>query len=351
MRQWILTLGLAMGLGMNGPGFGGETGGPPPQLQLDLTDGSRLLGFTSVTSVVVRTSFATVHVPLSQIRDLQMQRDRENAVLRLHNGDQLSGVPGIEAIPLATLFGDHAVGIRHISRITFRATRGLPSDLAEFLVLHYAFDRDEEHCVTDLSSKGNNGTRIGPQFTPNGKSGGGLYFDGVDDYVAAGNPPSLQLTTNFTLAAWIWPERTQDSFGIITKSHGGPEQQRRGIEFVLGHDDTLSAYFWNESTRFFTGVVKDKTIPRQEWVHVALLHDSALPQHQMLAFVNGVPCAMNYGYETISSIPVVRNVAEPVRIGCMRPGVHHFKGRIDEVMIFNRQLSADEIARLYECMR
>jgi len=49
---------------------------------------------------------------------------------------------------------------------------------------------------------------------------GALYFDGMDDYLDAGNPPSLQLSTNFTLTAWIRPERTADSSGIITKSHG-----------------------------------------------------------------------------------------------------------------------------------
>jgi hypothetical protein len=56
---------------------------------------------------------------------------------------------------------------------------------------------------------------------------------------------------------------------------------------------------------------------------------------------------MGFGYEAIPSIPVVRNVAEPVRIGCMRPGKEHFKGRMDDVMIFSRTLSADEIQTLY----
>ncbi len=174
-----------------------------------------------------------------------------------------------------------------------------------------------------------------------------MVFDGADDYLDAGNPPSLQLTSDFTLAAWIWTERTQDGFGIITKSQGAPEQARRGIEFCLGNDDNLSAYFWDASTRFFSGGVKNPTIRRQEWTHVVLQHDSTLPQHQMRFFINGVACEAGFGYEAVSSIPVLRNVNEPVRIGCMRPGVHHFKGRIDDVMIFSRTLSADEIQTLY----
>jgi len=151
--------------------------------------------------------------------------------------------------------------------------------------------------------------------------------------------------------AWINPEQSSDSFGIITKSYGWPEQQRRGTEFMLGHDDTLSAYFWDEATQYFSGVVASKTIPRNEWTFVALQHDGTLPSHQMRAFINGVVCSMNFGYETVSSIPSVRNVAQPVRIGCMRPGVHHFKGMIDEVMIFDRVLSASEVEQIYNLQK
>jgi hypothetical protein len=347
MKKLILALAVTVSIAMVGLCLAGDADDRPLRLEVQLTDASRLIGATTLTSVVIRAEFAQVQVPLPQVSDIQIQGDRENAVVRLRNGDRLTGIPRIETIPLSTLFGNQSIGMQHVDRISVRVASGLPADLAEFLVLHYGFDTEERDRVTDLSPKGNDGTIVGPVFTSEGKSGGAMYFDGLNDYLDAGNPSSLRITTNFTVAAWIWPERTKDSFGIVTKSHGAPEQDRRGIEFDLGHDDTLSAYFWDDSSRYFSGVVKNRTIPRQEWSHVVLVHDSALPEHQMRAFINGVPCEMNYGYETVSSIPVVRNVAEPLRIGCMRPGVHQFKGRIDEIMIFNRCLSEDDIARLY----
>jgi hypothetical protein len=351
MKECFLARAVTVSIAMVGLCLACDADDRPLRLELQLTDGSRLIGTTTMTSVVIRTEFALVHVPLPQVSDIQIQCDRENAVVRLCNGDRLTGIPRIETIPLSTLFGSQSIGIQHVDRISIRDARGVPADLAEFLVLHYSFDTEERDRVTDLSPKRNDGTIVGPVFTSEGKSGGAMYFDGLNDYLDAGNPSSLRLTTNFTMAAWIWPERTKDGFGIVTKSHGVPEQERRSIEFCLGQDDTLSAYFWDDSTRYFSGVVKNRTIPRQEWSHVVLLHDSALPEHQMRAFINGVPCEMNYGYETVSSIPVVRTVAEPLRIGCMRPGVHQFKGRIDEVMVFNRRLSEDDIARLYQSAR
>ena len=276
----------------------------PLNVTLELSDGSRIVGVPGFGSVPVQTAYAMMDIPLAQILSIKMGDDHERAAFEMANGDRLTGVITLGPLKLATVFGDVSVG------------------------------------------KENKGVAHGPRFTAEGRSGGALAFDGVDDYMEAGTPPSLQLTANFTLSAWIWPERTKDSFGIITKSQGSPEQDRRGIEFMLGHDDTLSAYFWDESTRFFSGVVKNRTIARQEWTHVVLQHDSSLPQHQMRFYINGVACEAGFGYESISSIPVVRNVAEPVRVGCMRPGVHHFKGRMDDVMIFNRALSSDEIQAL-----
>jgi len=326
----------------------------PPQavrLELELTDGSRVIGVPKIESVPVQTVYARMDIPLKQITSVKMEDDHETASFDLSNGDKLKGVITLKPLELTTLFGPVQIGIEHVRAIMVSSGEGLPAALARSLVLYYPFDRDEGGQVTDKSGKNNDGKVNGATWTAQGRAGGAYDFDGVDDYMDAGNPPALQLTRDFTLAAWIRPERTQDSFGIITKGHGYPEQHRRGIEFMLGHDDTLSAYFWDESTRYFSGVVKERTVPRQEWTHVVLLHDSTLPEHQMRAFINGVPCPMNYGYETVSSIPVVRNVAEPLRIGCMRAGVSQFKGRMDEVMIFNRALSAEEVKLLHGARR
>jgi hypothetical protein len=344
--QYILAIGTIVALAVSA---WGEQTNVPLRLAVDLVDGSHIVGIPAITSFPVQTTYAKMTIPINQVTSIALADDHENAAFELTNGDKVRGVLTLGPLKLTTVFGGIAVGTEHIKRLRVWPTGGaLPEALRRGLVLYYSFDRDEGDRVTDRSMKENNGVVRGPPFTPDGRFGGALVFDGADDFLEAGNPPSLQLTTNFTLAAWIWPERTPDSFGIITKRQGSPEQDRRGIEFMLGHDDTLSAYFWDDSTRYFSGVVKNKTIRRQEWTHVVLLHDSTLPEHQMRAFINGVPCEMNYGYETISSIPVVRNVAEPVRIGCMRPGVHHFKGRIDEAMVFNRALSKDEVKMLYD---
>jgi len=320
---------------------------------LDLSDGSCIIGIPAISSISVQTSYAKMDIPLKQILQVKIDADHETVSVEMVNGDNLKGALNLRPVELATLFGKVSVGIEHIisMKVRLNTGAGLPGRLKAGMVLYYPFDQDEGKRITDKSGKGTQGETHGAQWTPQGKVGAALQFDGVDDFVEAGNFPGLQLSHDFTLIAWINPQSSSEGFGIITKSYGNPEQQRRGIEFMMGNDDTLSAYFWDAATQYFSGVVANKAIPRNEWTFVALQHDSTLPSHQMRAFINGVVCPMNFGYETVSSIPAIRNVAEPVRIGCMRPGVHHFKGLIDEVMIFDRVLPASEVQQIYNLQK
>ena len=319
------------------------------QLQLELTDGSRIVGISKLESVAMETPYARIDIPVKQIRSLQLGEDHRTATIFLKNGDKLTGVISLGAINMQTSFGPVSPGTEYLREFLVRVPgEPLPEHLRKGLVLYFPFDRDEGDRVSDESGKENHGSVHGAKFTGEGKAGGAMMFDGADDYIDAGNQPSLQLTSDFTLAAWIWPEGRQEAFAIISKSHGAPAQNWRSVELLLTDEDFLNGYFWSDSTEFIAGFAKGRKIRRREWTHVVLMHDSSLPQHQMRAFVNGAACPMDFGYKTVSSIPMVRNVAEPVRIGCMRPGNHQFKGRIDEVMIFNRVLSEDEVKALYE---
>src|SRR5688572_9579321 len=76
--------------------------------------------------------------------------------------------------------------------------------LAANLVAAYAFDEGTGSAAADASGTGNNGTLAGPTWVA-GKNGGGLSFDGVNDWVTVADANSLDLTTAMTLSAWVRP--------------------------------------------------------------------------------------------------------------------------------------------------
>ena len=87
------------------------------RLELDLVDGSCVIGTPGIKSVPVQTSYAKMDIPLKQILTLKMGEDHETASLDLQNGDKLKGVINLEPIKLETVFGKVAIGTEYIKDI------------------------------------------------------------------------------------------------------------------------------------------------------------------------------------------------------------------------------------------
>jgi hypothetical protein len=225
------------------------------------------------------------------------------------------------------------------------ARAGSGPSVTEGLALWLPFE-EQGDALRDHSGHGHDGTVHGARTEPGGKRGQALVLDGKDDYVDLGNPPELQLRKDFTVAAWIMAMRSETAGGILVKSYGNPEQARRGMEFYVS-GNTLVSYFWDDATRYFRGIAKLPASPEPCWRHVVLQHDSSMKDHQMRMYVDGKPAALALNYETVQSIPKIRAVPDTLKIGCFRTGYQHFHGKIDELLIYTRVLTAQEIGRLY----
>lgn len=92
------------------------------------------------------------------------------------------------------------------------------------LVAAYSFNEGSGTTVTDSSGNGNHGTISGADWTTNGRSGSALYFggnDGNNDRVTIPASTSLDLTTNMTLEAWVYPPAVPNWRTVIGKGTSG----------------------------------------------------------------------------------------------------------------------------------
>ena len=89
----------------------------PLRLELDLADGTHIIGIASIESIPVQTSYAKLDIALKQILTIKIDADHENASIDLRNGDKLKGVISLEPIKLETIFGRISVGIEHIKMV------------------------------------------------------------------------------------------------------------------------------------------------------------------------------------------------------------------------------------------
>jgi hypothetical protein len=87
-------------------------------------------------------------------------------------------------------------------------------------VAAFAFDEDSGRAVADASRSGNNGTAAHTTWTPAGKYGGALSFNGTSSRVTIPESVSLRLTRAMTLEAWVKPTTVSNAWrDVIMKGN------------------------------------------------------------------------------------------------------------------------------------
>ena len=84
------------------------------RLILELSDGSRIVGIPTMSSIPLQTPYAKLDVPLAQAAIITIAPDHEAASIDLQSGDRITGVLNLGMIQLETAFGMVSIGIEHI---------------------------------------------------------------------------------------------------------------------------------------------------------------------------------------------------------------------------------------------
>ena len=89
------------------------------------------------------------------------------------------------------------------------------------LVAAYSFNEGTGTTLVDRSGRGHTGTISGATWSTQGKFGGALSFDGVNDWVTIGDTAALDLTTGMTLEAWVAPSTLSGWRTVLLKERSG----------------------------------------------------------------------------------------------------------------------------------
>lgn len=313
----------------------------PIKLALELSDGSRIVGVPEAGTLPFATAYGKMDIALKLVDSLEFSDDRETVTVLFRNGDKLEGALSVKEIKLATLFGEQSIPLKHVVSMEILTGGSLNALFRRGLVLYYSFDRDEKGKVTDKSGKGNHGKVHGAKWTAKGKVGGAYEFDGIDDYVDAGNNPSLRVSEG-TISAWI---RTLSA--SVQFAGGIPYDDRTRwnapwVGLQVGSSGNQGR-FWlniNGSDHEFTA----GAISLNQWHHIVLTYDG----NRKIGYVDGNKVYSAYDPGTI------RYSGSPsfvVGVRSKQAQGEWFDGNVDEVMIFNRALSPQEIKRLYNSQK
>lgn len=210
-------------------------------------------------------------------------------------------------------------------------------------ILHLPFedfpDKDGILTFRDISGEGHIGVCRGGKCPAEGQSGridNALSFDGRDDRVDLGQNDITQLTTNFTLMAWVKPNQL-DSYRqqIIASARNNSAD---GFAFGLKRNGLRFSAFGVHD--YDTANVE---LQADQWAHVAVVVSGG----EVIFYVNGQPVE-----NTTLVAPILPNsddsllIGMNTKVGGWNP-IHAFDGLIDDVRIFNRPLGAAEIGSIF----
>lgn len=177
--------------------------------------------------------------------------------------------------------------------------------------------------VGDKAGGGNNGTLIGATWTTSGKFGSALTFNGTSALVTVPNSASLQLTSGMTLEAWVYPTSVGTSWrDVIYKGDD--------MYFLLAASPTSSR---PETGGTFATLYGTGALTVNTWTHLAGTYDGVTVR----LYVNGVQVA------SLAKTGTIATSTNPLQIGGDSTYGQYFQGRIDEVRIYSRALSASEV--------
>lgn len=199
----------------------------------------------------------------------------------------------------------------------------------EHTVALWHFNEGSGNIVYDESGNGNHGTIHGATWTT-GVFGSALSFDGSNDYVSI---PNLGLTSSFSLSVWVKTDTFPNAYGHIVGKTGvyRPRlgiSKSTGVLFFDWHGHGTENRFWSKGS-----------IPKGEWTHVVYTYDAGTKNESF--YIDS-----KYDTSQIHTGGYTPNWNFPFRIGWDGSNVYRYKGLIDEVAIYNRTLSAEEIAEL-----
>jgi len=215
----------------------------------------------------------------------------------------------------------------------------------EGLVAHYPFDEGSGEIVHDRSGHGNDGKVIGGAEWVKGGFGTALSFDGRDDYVDCASSRTVAIGKTGTLLFWFQPREVCQG-GLVCWARGPAQSDQRMVTTLKEYESNKKAapetcrelHARGSNGKHSYSLGGQSGLRPGEWTQIAI----TLNGRSTDLYRDGVWVGTR-----IQAVPPATG-GVPLLLGkCPGLDKQYFKGVLDEVRVYRRALSDQEVYQLY----
>lgn len=222
----------------------------------------------------------------------------------------------------------------------------LPTD---GLVAWYPFNGNAD----DESGNGNDGVVNGAMLTEDrdGNPNAAYSFDGVDDIISSGGIDEISGAQQLSVSIWF-NAASMIGFDRLIGQEDDCSNVDEGFAFAFGNSETQNLRILLRNGSNTSCSLPSSLIPIGVWNHILVTYDGSgvSDQEKCQVYLNGQIQELSY-FGTLPANLDVSNANTPFQIGassCNQSGLSYFfEGFIDDIAIYNRALTPEEVTALY----
>lgn len=314
-----------------------ETDSEKSCVAVELFDGSKIIGRITLKTISFSADFlGDIEIPIERIRYYRRITLETNAVIKTVNSDLLKGTIRIKEVNLNSSIGELKIPVDKVKQISFFHSIA-NTNLLKGLVCRWSAEGN----TADLIGGQNGELLFGAEYA-DGKVGKAFSFNNLRERVHIPDSDKFKFRSSFTIECWAYANALVEGTGgiIIHRS-----DNRSG-------KDTFHIGTNNKDFNFYISSEDDYCIvsapgKEREWTHLAGVWDKE--EKEIRFYINGKMVAnKKTNLEPIWELEAGPDTGIGIGNHAGRFHTFPFDGMVDEIGIYNRALSDDEIRLIYE---
>ena len=198
-----------------------------------------------------------------------------------------------------------------------------------------------DNTPNDVTGNGYNGTLVNGATYGTGIINQGFSLDGVNDYVDMGNVLDFDGSTPFSISTWVYLDSLSGVRMLVSKQDTGVSKIGYSIFYYNGSFDCILA---NNRTTNNIYVKAGTTTPSiNTWYNIVITYDGSKNGSGVGFYINSVDEVII----TENNLTGTLSNSIHFNIGARNSSTQYTEGVIDEVGIWNRELTPTEVTELY----